>query len=147
MKGKKPPTPPFGLMEEQELPSISVEIPCPDVLSSSHEKKAWSEVTRMMTANNLYGDDCCNTVIAYCVQIAKFREAEEHIREEGAIIKITKSRRFPNPWLKISNDACDRLVKLASELGLTPTSRKKALRAKADKSMSSGVGQFLEKAA
>jgi len=51
------------------------------------------------------------------------------VKERGLIILNKKGAGMHNPYVGISNSAYDRAVRLASELGLTPVSRKRVVKA------------------
>lgn len=61
---------------------------------------------------------------AYCVMWSRFVAAERHVTEHGPIVAAPRTATpMPNPHLKVSRDALDRLLKIAGELGLSPVSR------------------------
>src|SRR5262245_55594818 len=100
MQGKRPPHPPVIFPEQ--LSKIDIPDP-PSSLKSDLEKKMWAEIVYVMMKNRTYGEDCCQTVVAYCVQLARFWEAETQIRNNGMVTKITKAKHVVNPWIAISN--------------------------------------------
>jgi phage terminase small subunit len=62
--------------------------------------------------------------MAYCIQFARFLEAEADIAKQGRLITIGQHT-GPNPLLKISDAACDRMLRIGAELGLSAASRKR----------------------
>ena len=126
MKGRKPVIPPLG--DVVAHPSSTVRVPaCPDYLRG-RARECWDMVVNEMLAKNIYDSDCRDMVAAYCVQLARFLTAEDDIDACGPTL-LTKNKLVKfNPSLRLSNNAYDRMVRLASELGLTPVSRKRVVK-------------------
>lgn len=133
MRGKKPALPPLGEDDEPISPSLVRTPPVPEYLNG-RSRDCWEPVTREMVARSIYDTDVRDMVAAYCVQLARFLDAEDQIHERGALIKSKKNVKdkseggMMNPYLAISNNAYDRMTKLSAELGLTPVSRKRVVR-------------------
>jgi P27 family predicted phage terminase small subunit len=53
----------------------------------------------------------------------RFRDAERHVSREGEITKTPNGYRQQNPWLAIAVKCVSQLNGLASEFGITPSSR------------------------
>ena len=127
MRGRKPSPKPIGA-EVFALPGSEVRIPpCPDDLVDDEvARTTWDAVTREMVAKNLYDEDCAHLVELYCINRSRFFAARKQFTAADMVILSHQGRRIPNPWLVASNMANDRMVKLASELGLTPVTRGRA---------------------
>jgi P27 family predicted phage terminase small subunit len=77
--------------------------------------------------------DYMNTVAAvdghvlglYCFAYGTFIEAEREIREQGAVVTVSKEStyRMPNPWVAIRNRAVDDMRRWGAELGVGAVSR------------------------
>jgi P27 family predicted phage terminase small subunit len=142
MRGRKPAPKPFG--DVVELPPSVVRIPpCPDTLPGVLARECWDSVAREMVARNLYADDCRDLLEAYCIQRARFLEASRQIAMDGVMVATDnqKSARV-NPWIRIANGAFDRLLRAGSELGLSPVSRQRAAKARAN--VSAAAMKFLK---
>jgi P27 family predicted phage terminase small subunit len=131
MQGRKPVIKPLGEGAVVDLPTSAVRVPVPPAtLVDPVARQCWDEVARVMVAKNIYDDDCAHMLEAFCVQRARFLDADAKVREKGQI-HLSKARGQPmhNPWLSVSNAAFSHMVKLGSELGLTPVSRQRAAKA------------------
>jgi P27 family predicted phage terminase small subunit len=125
MRGMKPVARPLG--DVVELPASPVRIPpYPDSLPDGLPRQCWDEITRVMVARNIYDSDCNHVIEAYCIQRGRFLEADVKVRQMNAVMELKKGRKAYNPWISISNVAFDRMVRLASELGITPVTRQRA---------------------
>ncbi len=63
----------------------------------------------------------------YCQHYARWREAEEKIKTEGATIKTTGGNLIQSPWVGIANTSSKLMLKFLSEFGMTPSSRAKVV--------------------
>ena len=127
MRGKKPVIPPLG--EVVDLPVSADRIPkCPDHLHGL-QRDCWDEVARILVVKNVYDEDCRQMLAAYCVQYARFLAADEQVQQQGMFVKSKRGSGKYNPYVGLSNTSYDRMVRLASELGLTPVSRKRVVKA------------------
>jgi P27 family predicted phage terminase small subunit len=127
MRGMKPAVKPMG--DLLVLPAGGVKSPpAPKTLPEGIAQECWEEVTREMLMRNTYDSDCRDMVEAYCVQRARFIEANARIEEMGLILKSKRGMGKRNPYVTISNHAYDRMVRLGAELGLTPVRRERVAR-------------------
>jgi P27 family predicted phage terminase small subunit len=60
---------------------------------------------------------------AYCQAWARWVEAEEKVRELGAVVKTPTGCLMQNPWLGVANRALDEMRRFLVEFGMTPSSR------------------------
>lgn len=127
MRGKKPATAPFGDDDVINLPSAVDRIPEAPWTLKGKARKLWPLVVGELVVRNIYASDCQDVVEAYCVQRARWLAAEDDILARGQLL-LSHSQLSRNPSLKISNDACDRMNRLAQELGLTPVARKRVVK-------------------
>jgi P27 family predicted phage terminase small subunit len=125
MRGRKPVIKPLGEEDVVDLPSSLARIPEPPDCLQGRARELWASVVGELVVRNIYAEDCKNAAMAYCIQTARFLEAEEQISKDGWVTKIGKHHEIINPRFKISNDACDRMHKIAGDLGLTPVARKR----------------------
>jgi P27 family predicted phage terminase small subunit len=125
MRGRKPPRPPLNVVA---FPSAPRPHPGPPDYLSAAAKKVWDETARILVASNIYDEDCRQMLAAYCVQYARFVEADAHVQREGLILKSKRGAGRYNPFVNLSNSALHRALKLARQLGLTPASRRHVAR-------------------
>jgi P27 family predicted phage terminase small subunit len=59
----------------------------------------------------------------YATSLVRYRQAQDAIAKEGAVIEGVNGGSVKNPWTSIESAAADRLRPLFSEFGLTPTAR------------------------
>jgi Phage terminase, small subunit len=146
VQGRKTPTPPLGWRDigspkvgwrkqkisggpedaVVDLPVPDVRVPPPpDTLPEGLPRACWDSTVRAMLARGIYDSGCSDLVELYCIERARFLEATRQAARHGDDVAKLK------PWLRIANAACDRMLRLAPKLGLTPASRHKAVRVRA----------------
>jgi P27 family predicted phage terminase small subunit len=60
---------------------------------------------------------------AYCEAVATWCQANEKLREHGALVLDANGRPIKNPWLRVRADAAAELRQFGAEFGLSPVSR------------------------
>src|SRR5262245_17491952 len=140
MQGRKPV--PRPLVDLENLPPCGARVPAyPKTLPEGMPRECWNEITPVMVAKNIYDEDCTSIVEAYCIQRARFLEANAKVGEHGALMSGRVSG-----WLRVANESQDRMLKLASELGLTPVTRHRAGKTKGSAGGGEGLAsKFLKK--
>jgi P27 family predicted phage terminase small subunit len=146
VRGRKPILPPAEVVA---LPISQVRIPdYPATLPEGLARECWDSITRELVHKMLWDTDISNAVEAYCVQWARWIHAEKMTDETGGpvIPAGPDSRRLmiPNPWNLTANSAYDRMIKLTSELGLTPVSRMRAPKVKGSRASVLPAAKFLK---
>lgn|SRR5262245_8393727 len=149
MQGKKPPLPPLGDVAVAERPKLNprmIQIPKPRAtLPEGLPRECWDEVVRELIIRNIWDTDLRDMVEAYCVQRARFIEANDKIADKGLILKSRKGDAQigkVNPYVRISNNSYDRMVRLAAELGLTAV-RRGSVQRSANAATPAGAEKFL----
>lgn len=124
MRGAKPPLKPLGNLVS--FPTSTQRVPDPPEFLTPLGKEIWAETAQVLIERHVYDDDSRQMLAAYCIQYARFLEADEKVRAEGQMVQSKKAGTIKyNPYLTQSNVAFDRAIRLASELGLTPVSRQR----------------------
>ncbi len=59
----------------------------------------------------------------YCLTWARMVDAEEKLRQFGAVIKSPNGYLVQSPYLSIATKATEQLMRIMSEFGMTPSSR------------------------
>lgn len=106
---------------------------------STKAKKAWNDIVGSLYKCGLYTVADENTLRKYCEAYAEWLHAQKMVWKLGAVVGRTKDdmlvkfegktaidiESFPriNPWVKISNDAFGKVLKLIPQLGLSPAAR------------------------
>ena len=144
MRGRKPVAAPVNVVD---LPASMARVPQPPkTLKHPRARECWGEVTRMMVSKNLWDVDISDMVEVYCVQRARWLEADENIYKTGGLMVPSKKagRLMYNAWVGISNSAYDRMVKIASELCITTVRRGRAVKATGLRTNTTGASKFLK---
>jgi P27 family predicted phage terminase small subunit len=63
--------------------------------------------------------------VAYCIEVARYYDAQEKLSKEGDRIKNRFDEWIINPLIKVANDALTSMTRLACEFGITPASSSK----------------------
>jgi P27 family predicted phage terminase small subunit len=119
MRGRKPVKPPLNVVA---FPTGPRPVPAPPDYLSAGAKKVWQEAAQVLVSRNIYDDDFEHALAAYCVQYARFIEADAEVRKQGLMVKSKRGSGRYNPYVNLSNSALDRALKLARQLGLIPAS-------------------------
>lgn len=84
----------------------------------------WRELEPVMRELGTLGPENAGALEMLCVQYARWRLAEAQVAKLGPVIRAPVTGvPMHNPYLSTANQAADRFIKLAAELGLTPAMR------------------------
>ncbi len=108
-------------------PKFEIVIPeCPEFLDEIGRKE-WDEVTlELFNAGVLAKvDKAC--LAAYCQNYSILVQASKVLNSKGVLVKTASKNGYPvqNPALAIVSKAQERMLRFATEYGLTPSSRTK----------------------
>ena len=97
---------------------------CPSFLSED-AKKEWKRIVPLLDDVKLLSYMDMSVVAAYCQAYGEWKNAVTELHKEGAGMVILDVRGIPklNPWVKLSREAFDRMLKAGALLGLSPSSR------------------------
>jgi P27 family predicted phage terminase small subunit len=84
----------------------------------------WKRVGKDLVARRILTDDNLSLLESYCVSVGMVRESSETIRDQGTTITTEKGV-ARHPAVQTLKEFLGESRRLASELGLTPTSRNK----------------------
>lgn len=103
-------------------PNAPNDKPKPDKVLGKIGRAEWRRMVGLLERMSILSSVDRAALHAYCLSWERYIVAEQHLAEEGAVIyeRGTSKR---NPWALESNQAFDRLHKIAQEFGLTPASR------------------------
>lgn len=80
---------------------------------------------------------------SYCQHYGRWVEAEEKLKELKSetpkmdlVIRTTNGNFVQNPWIQIANKAQEQMIKLATEFGMSPSSRSRVIVQIGDKEVS-----------
>ena len=104
-------------------PRARVKAPtCPKHLGKT-ARAEWRRVVRELTAMRVLSEIDRAALAGYCVAYGRWVEAEEQVAKLGTVVKTTNGNLIQNPYLSIANRALIDMAKLATEFGMTPSSR------------------------
>lgn len=95
---------------------------CPRWLGKT-ARAEWRRVTKELMTLGVLAEVDRAALAAYCVAWGRWVEAEEQVARAGMVIMTTNGNLVQHPWVQIANRAMIDMVKLASEFGMTPSSR------------------------
>ena len=104
-------------------PTSEIQVPdCPDWLIPEAALE-WNRLAGpLIQMGVLTGADMA-AFAGYCQNYARWKEAEEHLTEEGPAFEDSKGKVQHSPYLRVSEAARRDMLRFASEFGLTPSSR------------------------
>ena len=99
----------------------------------------WAEITAGMRAMGTLSPENALAIEVACVQYARWRLAEAQVAKLGPMLRAPVTGvPMQNPFLSVANAACDRFIKLAAELGLTPAMRGRVTKIGAKRAKNAG---------
>lgn len=104
-------------------PQPDVAIPdCPPHLQGE-ARKEWVRITKELEALGVIANIDRAALAMYCAAWLDYLYASRMVDEEGEVITSEKGGKYQNPWVGIRNTAMDRVLRIAVEFGMTPSSR------------------------
>jgi P27 family predicted phage terminase small subunit len=98
MQGRKPVIKPLGDNDVVELPSSIARMPEPPKSLKGRAREVWRSVVGELVVRNIYASDCRDMTAAYCIQYARFLDAEDQIAANGIMVPtVQKDILEPNP--------------------------------------------------
>lgn len=104
-------------------PSPDVVIPDPPDHFEGEALAEWKRITQELQTLRLVSAIDRASLVSYCQAWADYVKACDTIDEEGEVITSDKGGLYQNPWVSIKNSAMDRMVRISTEFGMTPSSR------------------------
>lgn len=95
---------------------------CPQHLKGP-ARTEWSRITKELFTLGVLSRVDRASLVAYCQAWADYVNACKRVEKEGAVIISDKGGMYQNPWVSIKNSSMDRMVRISSEFGMTPSSR------------------------
>jgi len=131
MRGRKPKPSAIKKLEgnpgkravNKREPKPAIEIPaCPTHLTGD-ARQEWNRITKELQAMGLIALADRSVLAAYCTAYADYVKAVKKLKTQGEVITYESGNVVQNPWVGIKNRAMEKLVKIAAEFGMTPSSR------------------------
>lgn len=140
MRGRKPK--PTGLkllqgnpgkrqINAEEPQHAAMETACPEDLVDPVARAEWDRVCGQLVASGHVTFVDRATLIGYCLKYAQWRSLEDEARRHPFVVKAPSGYPIPNPALGMANKCFALMLKAASELGITPSSRSRVSATKA----------------
>lgn len=130
------------LNPNEPTPPVAIPEPPGPVVSSPVALEEWNRITPILSDQGLISHLDMTELGMYCLNFARWLEAEEHIQTQGAVVPGVKAAEIINPWLKISRSAQDAMHTFLRQFGMTPASRGNVTAVK--KEIDNPLAQFLK---
>ena len=111
------------LNKSEPQPPRSSRVPAPPEHLTGEAKKKWQKLAGQLHRMGVLTEVDQDALARYCVTYQRWIRAEKELAKNGDILKTTKGNYVQSPWLAVSNRSLMLLNSLASEFGITPSSR------------------------
>lgn len=92
-------------------------------------KQEWEKVTESLKELDILNDIDLALLQTYCFNVGLMDKCEKKLEEQDYVVIEVNGRgkeyTTKNKWISIYNEATDRVVKIATQFGFSPTSRVK----------------------
>jgi len=109
---------------------LSAVPPAPGWLSGE-AKAEWRKVVPKLIERGVLADEDLSTVANYCTAVGQVQLCQAILSAEEPFVQSSRSAPRPHPAYKIMFAAMSLAKSLAGDLGLTPTSRNRAMKIEA----------------
>jgi P27 family predicted phage terminase small subunit len=114
----------------QMKPDPFQNIPMPPEHLGEIAQAEWINIVSNYAKLNMLSSLDASMIASYCTLIEQYIEANTELKAQSKIVQVFNADgsvkgTTANPLIKIANEALDRALKIAVELGLTPASRTK----------------------
>ena len=113
-------------LNEQEPKPVKKAPACPKWLEPE-AKKEWKRLAKQMESIGILTDVDMAAFASYCQAYARWKEAEEFLTQHGTIVKTPSGYWQQVPQVSIAQTYNKIMTKLATEFGLTPSSRSRII--------------------
>lgn len=97
--------------------------PVPPGHLSARARAHWDRLVPALQAAGILGAIDSDALALYCETYARWVAAEANIAEFGAVVATTKGGTKLSPYVTLASECSQRLIRLAAEFGMTPSSR------------------------
>lgn len=97
--------------------------PSPPAWLKDEALEEWRRISPQLVSLGVVGKIDEAALAVYCLTYSQWLEAEEKIKEFGAVVATASGGVKINPWVTIANKLKSDMLKFLSEFGLTPSSR------------------------
>ena len=92
-------------------------------------KTEWKRLAKILSEMGVLTEVDRTAFASYCQSYARWKEAQEHIDEEGSTFATDKGYQQQTPWVGIANTNQKLMLQAAAEFGLTPSARSRIMAA------------------
>lgn len=115
---------------------------CPKWLEPE-AKKEWRRLAKQMESIGILTDVDMAAFASYCQAYARWKEAEEFLTQHGTIVRTPSGYWQTVPQVSIAQTYNKIMTKLATEFGLTPSSRSRIVAGEGEKSTEDEMEEIL----
>lgn len=108
---------------EPVLASVDRDELSPPVYMSEDAAEEWRRLARELTVSKVLTKVDTGALALYCQAFDQWREAQNKLKRAQLVVTNSRGDEVVSPWVRVSNMAVQQMVRLASELGITPASR------------------------
>lgn len=101
-------------------------IDCPEWVGD-YGRALWETIIPQLCAQKILAATDIQNVEIYCMAYQQFRDAEDHIRDNGLVMEGATGGPIKNPSLTAKNEAIRQMATYGGMLGLDPSSRQRLL--------------------
>ena len=95
---------------------------CPAWLNKE-AKKIWKRTAEQLDAMSLLFEADQDILCSYAIAVVTYQQATKLVDEQGILVEGRRDGSVTNPAVRVQRDQATLIRMLASELGLTPSSR------------------------
>jgi P27 family predicted phage terminase small subunit len=121
------------LNRNEPKPSNAPRVPAPPKHLNDEGKREWRRMGKLLKQAGLLTDVDVAGLSAYCTAWSRWVAAEEELKRFGTVMKHPQQA-WPvqSPYLRVAQDAMHDMMRIATEFGMTPSSRSKISAAPTD---------------
>lgn len=97
---------------------------CPDWMGD-HGRQLWETIAPLLCREKILSASDIQNVEIYCSAYQQFRDAEDHIKENGLVLIGAMGGAIKNPAATAKNEAIKQMSSIGGMLGLDPSSRQR----------------------
>lgn len=124
MRGRKPA---LKIIEGAAQPDIMSALPPPPSHIPPMARPEWKRVTADLSERGLLTETCLPLVASYVLATWQIAVAVKAIKKDGAFVRTKLGEPKPHPAQAMLSRAQEMIVRLGSELGLSPAARARSV--------------------
>jgi P27 family predicted phage terminase small subunit len=101
----------------------AMEHDAPPAYLSTEARAEWARVVTQLRATGIISQLDTALLGAWCSTVGDFVISEQKLRQEGLVVDSRDRGPVRNPWVMIKGRAIEQMIRLGSELGMSPASR------------------------